>query len=57
MWQDRCIAGAQSLRQRRSMNSIQIALAVIAGICIYVGIYHALVGLRRRPVDGLEATR
>jgi signal transduction histidine kinase/CheY-like chemotaxis protein len=36
------------------MNSIQIALAVIAGICFYVGIYHALVGLRRRPVDGLH---
>lgn len=36
------------------MNSIQIALAVIAGVCFYVGIYHALVGLRRRPVDGLH---
>ena len=36
------------------MNSIQITLAVIAGIFFYVGIYHALVGLRRRPVDGLH---
>ena len=36
------------------MNSIQIALAVIAGIFFYVGIYHALVGLRRRPVDRLH---
>ncbi len=36
------------------MNSIQISLAVIAGICFYVGIYHALVGLRRRPIDRLH---
>ena len=34
-----------------SMNSIQIALGVAAGICFYASLYHFLVGLRRRPVD------
>ncbi len=33
------------------MNSIQIALGIAAGICFYAGLYHLLVGLRRRPMD------
>jgi hypothetical protein len=33
------------------MNSIQIALGVTAGICFYAGLYHLLVGLRRKPRD------
>lgn len=33
------------------MNSIQIALGVVAGICFYASLYHFLVGLRRRPMD------
>ena|GEM_PF-1693771 len=33
------------------MNSIQISVAIVSGICFYVGSYHLLVGLRRRPRD------
>ena len=33
------------------MNVMQVVRAVAFGICVYAGLYHLLVGLRRRPTD------
>ena len=38
------------------MSILQIIRATSFGICFYAGIYHLLVGMRRKPIDRINLT-